>query len=121
MKPWLAPRGWLLVGECYWAEAPRSDVAEGLGGADQSADLSGTLDRSEEAGLDLVEMVLADPDGWDRYVARQWLNVADWLLANPDHPDAAEIRELRNSSRRDYLRDERRCLGWGVFVLREPS
>jgi hypothetical protein len=31
--------------------------------------LTGTLDRIDSAGFDLVEMVLASPDDWDRYVA----------------------------------------------------
>ena len=40
---------------------------------------------------------------------------------NPDDPDAAEIRETRDRSRRQYLSEERGCLGWGVFVGRAPA
>ncbi len=39
-------------------------------------------------------MVLADHHARDRYVARQWMAVSDWLRAHPDSPDATEIREL---------------------------
>ena len=70
--------------------------------------------------MDLVEMVLATAEDWDRYEASQWLNVSNWLIANLDDAQAAEILEERNESRRDYLANERRCLGWGVFVLRVP-
>jgi hypothetical protein len=63
-------------------------------------------------------MVLASPEDWDRYAASQWLNVSNWLAANPEDAEASEILEERNSSRRDFLANERRCLGWGVFVLR---
>jgi hypothetical protein len=29
-------------------------------------------------GCDVVEMVLADQDSWDRYVAAQWLSIRRW-------------------------------------------
>jgi hypothetical protein len=29
-----------------------------------------------------------------------------------------EIREIRDTTRRRYLTEERECLGWGVFMLR---
>jgi SAM-dependent methyltransferase len=114
----VVPGGWLLVGELYWAEPAPLEVKMRRGREDLFADLAGTLDRFDAAGLDLVEMVLASHDDWDRYAASQWLNVSDWLAANPDDPDAASIREQRDASRRHYLSDERRCLGWGVFAVR---
>lgn len=117
----VAADGWLLVGEVYWAEPPPPHVEKKRGARQEFADLAGTLDRIDAAGMDLVEMVLASPDDWDRYAASQWLNVSDWLAANPDDTDASELREVRDSSRRDYLAHERRCLGWGVFVLRAPG
>jgi hypothetical protein len=80
--------------------------------------LPGTLDRFAEAGVELVEMVLADEDAWDRYVASQWWTVAAWLDGHPDHADAAGMREYLDRSRRSHLAYGRRYLGWGVFVLR---
>lgn len=109
-------RAWLLVGEAYWARPPSSELAKRYGQA--FTDLAGTLDVFDDAGLDLVEMLLANSDDWDRYTASQWLNVANWLDANPDDPDAATVRAERDQSRRRYLTDERDTVGWGVFVLR---
>ena len=63
-------------------------------------------------------MVLADEDSWDRYLGAQWWTVAAWLDGHPGHPDAAEMREYLNRSRRSHLAYGRRYLGWGVFVLR---
>jgi SAM-dependent methyltransferase len=117
MGRWVEPGGWLLVGEVYWSEPPPPQIEQKYG-AGEFADLAGTLDRFDAAGMDLVEIILASSDDWDRYAASQWLNVSDWLVANPDDADAAEVRQLRDTSRRDYLAHERRCLGWGVFVLR---
>ncbi len=118
MSRWLAPGGWLLFGEPYWIERPSPLTRQRFGEEGEGfLDLGGTLERFERLGLDLVEMVLASHDDWDRYAASQWLNVSDWLAGHPDDPDAAEIRAVRDASRRDYLTEDRRHLGWGVFVL----
>jgi SAM-dependent methyltransferase len=118
MRQRVVPGGWLLVGEVYWAEPPPPQVRQKHESGEGFADLAGTLDRFEAAGVELVEMVLASREDWDRYAASQWLNVSNWLAANPEDAEASEILEERNSSRRDFLANERHCLGWGVFVLR---
>lgn len=110
--------GWMLVGEPYWMGEPPAGARERHVAGEDFADLPGTLERIEAAGLSLVEMVLASLDDWDRYAASQWMNVERWLAENPAHPDAAEMRSLRDRSRRDYLAEDRGRLGWGVFVLR---
>jgi SAM-dependent methyltransferase len=119
MKAHAEPGGWLLIGDVYWATPPSDELATRYG--QEFADLAGTLDIFGQAGLDLVEMVLTNNDDWDRYAASQWLNVSDWLIANPDDPEAAEILDRRNQSRRRYLEEERGCLGWGMFVGRVPA
>ncbi|MGP8163574.1 MAG: SAM-dependent methyltransferase [Acidimicrobiales bacterium] len=118
MSQWLAPHGWLLVGEAFWAAQPPDVIRRKHEDGQTFADLAGTLDCFEAAHTDLVEMVLATPGDWDRYEASQWLNVAEWLSTNAHAPEASEVRAQRDASRRDYLTEERRCLGWGVFVLR---
>lgn len=119
MKRHVEPQGWLVVGEVYWKRPPSEELAARYG--QEFADLTGTLDVFEAAGVDLVEMVLSSDDKWDRYAASQWLNVSDWLRANPDHPDAPGMRAERDASRRHYLSEEREALGWGVFVGRPES
>jgi hypothetical protein len=121
MRTPLRRGGWLLVGEPYWNDDPPLEARQELGIGDEFVDLAGTLTRFEDAGLDLVEMVLASHATWDRYTASQWLNVSMWLEANPGHPDADEVRAMCDHSRRSYLRYGRRYLGWGVFVLRPRS
>ena len=111
--------GLLLVGEPYWRQEPPVGALVSLGIApNEFTSLAGTLDRIEATGAELVEMVLADGDSWDRYAASQWWNVHEWLRANPDSPDAAEMRRYLEDSRRSHLEYQRRYLGWGVFVLR---
>lgn len=119
MRPALRPGGFLLIGEPYWIEPPTSEVLAAHQFAwDDFASLEGTYQRLDAAGLDLVEMVLATPETWDRYEASQWLAISDWLAANPSDPDHDAMVRFRDDNRRTYLRYGRRYLGWGVFVCR---
>jgi SAM-dependent methyltransferase len=119
LRPALRPGGLMLIGEPYWNEPAPEEALEALGmEPDDHTSLAGTLDRFEAAGMELVEMVLADGDSWDRYAAAQWLTVSDWLRDHPGHPDAADMREFADHARRTHLTYTRRYLGWGVFVLR---
>ncbi len=116
MNPALKPGGTLLVGEPYWTEEPPQAAVEAIGVPREAfASLVGTLDRFESAGVELVEMLLANQDDWDRYVAPQWSAVYAYLQA---HPDADDIRQMNEVNRRTHLEYQRRYLGWGVFVLR---
>lgn len=113
-------RSLMLIGEPYWIEEPPQEAVntQADGDRDLFASLAGTLDRFESEGMELVEMVLADHHGWDRYVAMQWKTINDWLYRNRSDPDAEALREWVHHGRRSYLTYGRRYLGWGVFVLR---
>jgi hypothetical protein len=105
--------------EPYWIEIPPESAYEALGvKPNDYATLDITLDRLESSGLNLVEMVLANHYGWDRYEAPQWMAIDDFLRNNPNDPDASALDEWINNNRRAYLKYGRRYLGWGVFVLR---
>lgn len=122
MRPALRSRGsLLLVGEPYWVDDPPQAAYDAMGDGERRlfATLPGTLARFEQAGFELIEMVLANGDGWDRYAAPQWRAVSDWLRANSTDPEVDTIRKLHEQSRRGHLAYARRYLGWGVFVLRQ--
>jgi SAM-dependent methyltransferase len=110
----------LLVGEPYWFDEPSDDTVRATSGGNRAAfaSLDGTRERIESAGLELIEMVMADHHGWDRYIASQWHTVSDWLRANPDCADADKLREWISAGKREHLAHHRRYLGWGVFVAR---
>lgn len=119
MRRAVRPEGLLLVGEPYWISDPPAEAYPALGiGPDDSTSLAGTLDRIEGTGGSLVEMVLADQDSWDRYVAAQWWTVTGWLATHPDDPETHEMREFLDRARRSHLAFGRQYLGWGVFVVR---
>ncbi|GAA0912987.1 SAM-dependent methyltransferase [Virgisporangium aurantiacum] len=116
----LRPGGLLLVGEPFWrADPPDQEAVEGCHARSRDAyhDLPGLVESFGEQGYDLVEMVLADTDSWDRYVAAQWLAVRTWLDDNPDDELAPELRAELDTAPLNHVRYQRRYLGWGVFAL----
>jgi hypothetical protein len=72
-----------------------------------------------ELGWDVVKMMLADQDSWDRYAAAQWLNIRRWLDANPGDELADQMRAELTAAPAQHVRYRREYLGWGVFVLME--
>jgi SAM-dependent methyltransferase len=114
------PGGLLLIGEPFWREEPpdRATVeGSGLVAKEDLHDLPGLIEMIGQLGWDVVEMVLADEDSWDRYIAAQWFTVRAWLDANPDHESAGEFRAELDSAPLRYVRYQRRYVGWGVFAL----
>ncbi|MFG3114531.1 SAM-dependent methyltransferase [Streptomyces sp. NPDC048197] len=116
----LVPGGMMLIGEPYWRrEPPDQTTVEGCHAArrDDFLPLPELLAQFGALDCDVVEMVLADQDSWDRYVAAQWLNIRRWLDAHPDDELADELRAELSASPAQYARYQREYLGWGVFVL----
>ena len=112
--------GIILIGEPYWRQLPPTeDVARG-GLANSISDflmLPELLASFGHLGYDVVEMVLADQDGWDRYEAAKWLTMRRWLEANPDDEFAKDVRAKLTSEPERYAAYTREYLGWGVFAL----
>ena len=116
----LSPGGIILVGEPYWRQLPPTeDVARGCLAGSISAFLMlpELLASFGRLGYDVVEMVLADQDSWDRYEAAKWLTMRRWLEANPDDELAEEVRARLTSEPVRYATFTREYLGWGVFAL----
>ena len=116
----LSTGGIILIGEPFWRQLPPTEaVAKGCL-ADAIADflrLPELLASFGYLGYDVVEMVLADQDGWDRYEAAKWLTMRRWLEANPDDEFAKEVRAKLTSEPVRYAAYTRDFLGWGVFAL----
>ena len=116
----LRPGGILLIGEPYWRHPPPTEeVAKGCLAHSISDFLSlpALLGSFGSLGYDVVEMVLADQDGWDRYEAAKWLTMRRWLEANPGDEFAKEVRARLDSEPVRYAAFTREYLGWGVFAL----
>jgi SAM-dependent methyltransferase len=112
--------GIILIGEPYWRQLPPTeDVAKGCL-AHSISDflmLPELLASFGRLGYDVVEMVLADQHGWDRYEAAKWLTMRRWLDTNSDDEFAKDVRAQLTSEPERYTAYTREYLGWGVFAL----
>ena len=116
----LLPGGILLIGEPYWRQLPPTEEIAGECLAGSISDflmLPELVGSFGELGYDVVEMVLADQEGWDRYEAAKWLTMRRWLAENPGDDFAKEVRALLTSAPRRHVAYTREYLGWGVFAL----
>lgn len=112
--------GIILIGEPYWLQLPQTeDVAKGClaGSTSDFLALPQLLASFGDLDYDVVEMVLAARDDWDRYEAAKWLTMRRWLEANPDDDLATEVRAKLSSEPQRYAAYTRNYLGWGVFAL----
>ena len=110
----------MLIGEPYWRQTPATESIAQACGATSVTDflsLPELVSSFDQLGYDVVEMVLADQEGWDRYEAAKWLTMRRWLEANPDDEFAPEVREQLRSSPARHVAFTREYIGWGVFAL----
>lgn len=117
----LKPDGVMLIGHPYWRTDPPQEAIEAVG-AEGETDwllLPGLIELFHSIGYDLIEMMLADPDSWDRYVAAQWRNIREFVDKNPNDPLTPDFREELRSSPILHAKYQREYLGWGVFALKK--
>jgi len=116
----LLPGGIILIGEPYWKKLPPTDdIVKGCGleSSEEFLTLPELIASFGELGYDVVEMILAGQDGWDRYEATKWFTMRRWLEANPGDDFAKEVRELLTNEPKRYVTYTREYLSWGVFAL----
>jgi SAM-dependent methyltransferase len=103
--------GFVAIGEPYWRAAPPAHD-EGF------VDLPTTVERFTSAGLALTGVISSADEDWDHYESQHWLAIDEWRRANPDHPDAPEIREQDAAARDNYLRHRHGRMNWAILVGR---
>jgi len=116
----LRPGGMILIGEPYWRQLPPTEEVARACLANSISDfllLPELLASFIHLGCDVVEMVLADQDSWDRYEAAKWLTMRRWLEANPADELAKDVRARLTAEPARYAKYTREHLGWGVFAL----
>ena len=92
----------IAVGEPFWRQAGRDE--------DGFVDLAQTVARFESAGVDLIGMVAASEDDWDRYASLQWRAAVE--------TGGDDVMETHLGRREHYLGARRAELGWAIFAGR---
>ncbi|EAS2247057.1 SAM-dependent methyltransferase [Salmonella enterica subsp. salamae] len=116
----LKPGGIILIGEPYWRQIPATEEIAHACGVSSVADfrpLPELVAFFDQLGYDVVEMVLADPQGWDRYETAKWMTMRRWLEENPDDECAQEVRTELTVAPKRHVTWTREYFGWGVFAL----
>jgi SAM-dependent methyltransferase len=118
----LRPGGVALIGEGFWERPPSREALEGLGAAsaDDFRDLPDTIAAMEEQGFVALHAHVSSRREWDDY-EWSWTGALErWVMANPGHPDADEVRTAARTHRDGYLRGYRGVLGFVTVLLASP-
>jgi hypothetical protein len=66
-------------------------------------------------------VIASSVEDWDHFESQHWRATDDWLRANPDHPDAAAIRDEDRRLRDYYLHHRRGRMEWAILVGRRSA
>ncbi len=121
LKNMVKPDGLILIGEPYWLKEPDEEYlkAEGIKKEDFHTHFE-NMNLGEEDGLTCIYTLVSNHDDWDHYETYQWWAVDNYLRANPDDQDYAEILSLTKKWKEKYLRWSRDTTGWAIYVFRNP-
>jgi SAM-dependent methyltransferase len=107
--------GRLLYGDAIWSRPPSPEAVGLLGGGIGS--LTELLDAARAAGWRVIHVSEADQREWDDFESTFRAGRQEWLLANPGHPRAADIREWLDDRERGYITVYRGILGFAHVIL----
>jgi cyclopropane fatty-acyl-phospholipid synthase-like methyltransferase len=107
--------GRLLFGDAFWEREP-SEAALAIFG-DSLRPLAGLLEACRSAGWRVIHLSTADQREWDDFESTFRAGRQEWLLANPGHPRAAEIRDWLDQREDEYVGVYRGVVGLAYTVL----
>lgn len=111
--------GRVVYGEAIWSRSPTPEATAPLSGRDDEFVSIGELvDLAEAHGFAAVGVQEATLDEWDEFEAGFTARYAVWLARHePDHPEAAGVRDRASRQRAGYLRGYRGVLGMAYLQL----
>ncbi len=107
--------GRALYGGGFWERAPGPEAVEFFGR--DTPGLPGLLEACRATGWRVIHLSTADQREWDDFESTFRAGRQEWLLANPGHPRAAEVRDWLDSREREYVSVYRGVLGFAYLVL----
>jgi SAM-dependent methyltransferase len=122
LNDFVAPGGWIVVGEPFWLKEPAEEYLEESGEArDGFGTHAENVAAGEKRGLELAYTLVGSKDDWDRYEGLQWYAVSEYARSHADDPDLPEIVERVAKEKSMYLRWRREAFGWGIYVFRQRA
>lgn len=118
IRPLLRAGGRLLLGEGIWEMPPTPAALAALDAEPQEfTTVAGLVDLSVASGFRLLAMSTATLREWDSFESRYCAGRERWLLANPDAPDAPQVRTQVDAHRAGWLHGYRGVLGFAYLTL----
>jgi SAM-dependent methyltransferase len=114
LAPVTAP-GRLLYGDAYWISPPSAAAVEFFG--DSTLSLPDLLEACRATGWRVIHASTTDLREWDDFESTFRAGRQEWLLAHPDDPRAAEVRDWLDGRERQYFGVYRGVLGFAYLVL----
>ncbi|GIF46217.1 SAM-dependent methyltransferase [Asanoa ferruginea] len=114
------PGGRLLFAAEFWEQPPPPErlarMWPGITAADCD-DLPGLVDRVVAAGFRPLRIETVTRGEWEEFESGLAADAEEWLLANPDHEAAAELRSKLDNQRAIWLRGHRDLMGFAYLTL----
>ncbi|THV26210.1 SAM-dependent methyltransferase [Glycomyces paridis] len=123
LYPLVKPGGRLLFGDGVWAVEPtEADLARMWPGTTRGdwPLLPDLVDDAVAAGFRPLRVEAVEQHEWDDFESAFLADKEVWLLANPDHPEAAAVRAGADEHRGWWLRGHRGVLGFAYVTLGRP-
>jgi SAM-dependent methyltransferase len=117
------PGGRLLFGDGVWNRLPSESELKAMWPETTTGDwqlLPDLVDVAVETGFRPLRVESVEQSEWDDFESQFLADKEVWLMANPGHPRAAEIREQADAHRAWWLRGHRGLLGFAYLTLGRP-
>jgi cyclopropane fatty-acyl-phospholipid synthase-like methyltransferase len=117
------PGGRLLFGDMVWNRRPgEAELASMWPGTtvEDCLLLPDLVDAAAAAGFRPLRVEAVEQHEWDDFESQFLADKEVWLLTNPRHAKAAEVRAQADEHRRWWLRGHRGLLGFAYLTLGRP-
>jgi cyclopropane fatty-acyl-phospholipid synthase-like methyltransferase len=109
----------VVYADAIWTHSPTPEATAPLSGRDDEfVSLADLVDLAVGSGFAAVGVHEATLEEWDEFESGFTAGYATWLAEHdPNHPDAAEVRERAARQRASYLKGYRGVLGMAYLQL----
>ncbi|MDQ7991699.1 MAG: methyltransferase [Propionicimonas sp.] len=120
LRALVRPGGRVLLGEGFFCRPPTPVELAAMwpgASADDHPSLPGLVDTAVAAGFRPEWIETATRAEWEDFESGYLADVEEWLVANPDHAEAADTRAKADAHRRRWLRGYGDVLGQAYLTL----
>lgn len=117
------PGGRVLFGAEIWDRTPTEQQLSAMWPGTRLSTclyLADVVFAAVEAGFRPLQIETATLAEWDEFESGLAAGAEEWLLANPDHSEAGQVREKLGSHLSIWLRGHREVMGFAYLTLAVP-